>query len=204
VEDANHGLELLHGLSCIIGRAESSVGSKEGNGVVAPVVFLSGVDQMLVVDVKVNGHELHSGDSQFLEMGDDWLECDGRVSASEMLGNDVVEIGHSLDVSLIDDSLMPGDVGRRIVGPGEGSVDNRGQGTVGSIIVIIEIVVVREAIAKHRLVPLHVSGHSFGIGVQDHLVSIESMTIVRLIWPVNSKAIQLSGATVRQVAMEDM
>src|SRR5580704_867035 len=80
-------------------------------------------------------------------------------------------IGKAADVGLVDHGVVPRGAGPAIVRPLEGGVDDyrlwhrgRGIGPVDDA-----VITVREVVAVYGLVPVDLSGHGLGVGVEEEL-----------------------------------
>ena len=61
---------------------------------------------MGVIDELVDRHELDGGDAQVLEVVDDGRLGQAGIGAPQVLGNQGVQLGHALDMGLVDDRLV--------------------------------------------------------------------------------------------------
>ena len=124
VEGLDHGLELLDLLTLGAVGGVGVVRGEESDRVVAPVVRQALLLQVGVVDELVDRHELDSRRTQVLEVVDDGGLCQTGVGAPQVLGNHRVQLGHALDVGLVDDRLVVLVVRGTVVAPVEVGVDD--------------------------------------------------------------------------------
>src|SRR6476660_260350 len=62
---------------------------------------------------------------------------------------------------------------------------------------------VAKRVAEHFIAPAHVATDSFGIRIENNFVSVETMSIARLIGTAYPIAIQLPGTRIWQITMPD-
>src|SRR3954471_19275211 len=90
---------------------------EEAERVVAPVICRAVFDQVAVIQVVMDRHELEGGNTKALEMVDDRLGGDSRIAAAVLLRHPRVVHCEAADVSFVNKSLVPGDSGRAVVAP---------------------------------------------------------------------------------------
>ena len=66
------------------------------------------------------------------------LRGEAGVGAAQLLRHVRVALGEALDVQLVDERLVPGGTQAPVVAPGEGGVDDRGEGSEGRAIALVE------------------------------------------------------------------
>ena len=210
VHGLHQRLELLHLLAGLALRGLAGTGGvvgvrgEEGEGVVAPVVAQSLVEQGAVLDELVHRHQLDGGDAQPLEVVDDRGVRQPGVRAA-LLGRDLlVQLGHSLDVCLVDDRLVVGDVEASVALPVEERVDHHGLGHVRAGVVVVARVLVAEGVAVQALVPVDVARGGLGVGVEQQLVRVAAQPLLRVPRPAHPVAVALTGLDPRQVAVPDV
>ena len=106
VEGLDHGLELLDLLPLGSVGGVGVVRGEEPDRVVAPVVRQPLLLKVGVIDELVDRHELDGRDTQVLEVVDDGGLSQTCVGAPQFLGNHRVQLGHALDMGLVDDRLV--------------------------------------------------------------------------------------------------
>src|SRR5207245_10908349 len=94
------------------------------NGVVAPVVVELAVEQALVLNEGVDGHQLDGGDAEGLQILDDGRRGETGIRAAQVLRHIGMVHGQALHVRLVDDGLAPRDPRRSIGAPRERGVDD--------------------------------------------------------------------------------
>ena len=126
--DLHHRLELLHLLAGWprgpAARGVLGVRGEEAEGVVAPVVAQALVEQRAVLDELVHRHQLDRGDAEPGQVVDDRRVREAGVRAALLLRDVRVQLGQALDVGLVDDRLVVGDVEAAVALPVEERVDD--------------------------------------------------------------------------------
>lgn len=194
VQHANHGLELLHCTQHVIGSTESKVRSEERESVVSPVVLQTLIQQVLFVNMMMNRLQLNSSDAKFLQVLNHRLGTQTSIGSANVLGYVGVQVGKTLDMGLIDNSLVPWDVGMSIIAPSEGGINDSAKRTMGSIVGSVDLEVLVEAVAidvirEETVVPCEISANGFGIGIEEHLVAVESQTILGVPVSFNTESV---------------
>ena len=110
VHGLDHGLELLHLLAVgRVGRV-AGVGSEEAEGVVAPVVAQTLLQERVVLHELVHRHQLDRGHAEPGQVLGDGGMGQAGVRAAQLLGNVGVQLRQALHVGLVDDRLVVGHV----------------------------------------------------------------------------------------------
>ena len=113
VHRLDHRLELLHLLAGVAHGGVVGVRREEAEGVVAPVVAQPLLEQRAVLDELVHRHQLDRGDAELREVVGHRRVGEPGVRAALLLGDVRVQLGHPLDVRLVDEGLVVGDGERR-------------------------------------------------------------------------------------------
>src|SRR5579862_8950558 len=106
VEASNHFLELAERLFWL--GSVPRVRGKETDAVVAPVIREFALQQVAVVDERMNGQQLDRRYAERSDVVDDLLGTHPGVGAALSLGHHRVKLGEALDVGFIDDCPIPG------------------------------------------------------------------------------------------------
>ena len=176
-------------------------------GVVAPVIGPSLLEQEGLIDMKVDGKQLDGGDTKSLEVSDGGFGGEAGVGAAEAFGNLRHEAGEALHVQFVDDGLFPGGAERAVFAPGESGVDDLGERRPGGRVAGVEgevFVGVVDFVAEERVVPLHSSADGSGVGVEQQLVRIAAMAPLGVVGAVDAVAVEGAGTDVGEVAVEDV
>src|SRR5262249_15977520 len=123
VEGADHLAELSDLTVFRAGGGVGGLGSPEGDTVVTPEVAQPlarfGVDEGTVVLVKfVDRQQLHGGDGEVLEIGDLLRQAPERAGMSD---EGTWMDGKATDVQLVDQRILEGHQGRRVLLPVKGT-----------------------------------------------------------------------------------
>jgi hypothetical protein len=79
-----------------------------GDRVVAPVVGQAALDEVVLVEVVVDGQQLDRGDAEVAEVADDGRVREAGVGPAQVLGDVRVRHRETLHVGLVDHRLRPG------------------------------------------------------------------------------------------------
>ncbi len=208
VQRIDHALELRHHPRRIGGGGEPRIGREVAERVVAPVVAETLIDEELLADAIVHRQQLDGGDAQRRQMRDRRRRGQPGVRAPDRLRHVGVQLGHALDMHLVDHEV--GELAPRhgAVAPGVGGgVDHRRQRRMGGAVTRVERQVgvgIADRVAEQRLVVAEVAPHRPGVGVEQQLVDVASCAALGLVGPVDPDAVQLAGAQVGEVAVPDL
>jgi hypothetical protein len=203
VQRTDHGLELVHLARGAVARFRS----EEADGVVAPVVAQSPLDQIAVVDEGVHRQQLHRGDAQTLEIVDHRRGGEPRVSSAQWLGHVRIEHRVAAHVQLVDHHVVPRHIGGAVVVPGEGRLGHLAFGHAAGTVAPVErevVAPVADGVAEHRVAPAQASDDVAGIRIEQQLGRIEAMAFFGLVGTVHAITVQPSRPSLGQVAMPDV
>ncbi len=203
VQRLHHRLELLHLLAARAAGGVVVVRGEEADGVVAPVVPHAAVGQVAVVDELVHRHELDGGDAELLVVLDHHRVRQRRVGAADLLGDARVGLGEALDVRLVDDRLVVRGARVAVVVPVEVRADDDRLAHVRAGVLLVVGVLVAPGVGEAGLRPVDVAVDGLGVGVEQQLVRVAAVAVLRLVRPVHPEAVALARADVRQVAVPD-
>ncbi len=207
VQRLDHRLELLHllaqGLLVARRRGVVRMRCQEGERVVAPVVAQPLLDQGAVLDELVDRHQLDRGHPELGQVVGDRGVGQAGVGAAQLLGDVGVELGQPLDVGLVDDRLVVGDVRAPVTLPVEERVDHDAVRHVRPGVVVVARVRVAEVVAEQGLVPVDLAAGCLGVGVEEQLVGVAPQPAGRVPRTVDAVAVALPGLHRRQVAVPD-
>ena len=110
---------------------------EEVDGVVPPVVAQPLLQQVAVVEEGVHRQQLDRGDAQLLEVGDHRRRGEPGVGAAQLRRQVRVAGGEPLDVQLVDDRVVEGDVGAAVVAPVESAVDDDPLGHAPGVVLLV-------------------------------------------------------------------
>src|SRR5690349_5397421 len=95
-------------------------------------------------------------------------------------------------MGLVNDSLVPGNAGATFVSPREGGVDDAGFRDEGCTVTFVKgqvFIGMADGVAKHGVVPLQGADELPGVRVEQELVWVEAVARLRLVGPMNAKAV---------------
>src|SRR6266545_3976848 len=114
--------------------------------------------------------------------------------------------GHSADVGLVDDRAVPRRSSRPVIAPGEGLVDDHAFGhPAGAVPGVDHQILFRIAdwVAVQGVTPSDGPADGLAVGIDEQLVGIEPVALLRCVRPVDAVAVQLARPNVWQVAVPD-
>jgi hypothetical protein len=103
--------------------------------------------------------------------------------------------GESLDVELIDQGIVPRDLGWCIRFPGESGVDHSVLGHSNGIIAPVKrqvLLPVSDPVSEVGVAPPNGSLNLLAIGVEQELVVIKTMALLRGVWAIHPVSVQLA------------
>src|SRR6201997_860872 len=104
--------------------------------------------------------------------------------------------GESLDVEVIDQSIVPRDLGWCIRFPGESGVDHSVLGHSNGIIAPVKrkvLLPVSDPVSEVGVAPPDGSLNLLAIGVEQELVVIKTMTLLRGVWAIHTVSYNWPG-----------
>ena len=107
VEGAHHLLELAHLLAAVARGAVGGVRGEVADRVVAPVVDQAALADGRLGDELLHRQQLDRGHAEVAQVVGDRGVGQAGVRAAQLLGHPVVQLGHALDVQLVDDRVAP-------------------------------------------------------------------------------------------------
>src|SRR6185503_14481564 len=106
VQRADHLAELANLCRRITTAGVLGVRRKETDGVVAPVIPQTSIDQKAVVYEVMNRHELDGGDAELLQIFDRRWMPEAGVGAADLGWKILAQLGEAFDVQLVDHAAM--------------------------------------------------------------------------------------------------
>ncbi len=207
VERLDHALELAHLLAVLPRGRVQRVGCEEADRAVAPVVGQAPLGQEALVDDRVDREQLDRRHPEILQVGDGRLAGQARVGPAEILAHGRVQPGEALDVGLVDDRLVPRPPRRPVALPVEAGVDDHAARHGRRRVLVVELEVgvrvlgVGDVGQGVGLVPGHRPVDRLGVRVEQELVRVEAVPVLRRERPVDAVAVALPRADPRQVAV---
>ncbi len=191
VQRLDHRLEFVDRIA----RGITRVRREKADAVVAPVVAQAALDQRLVVDELVNGHQLDRGDAQALQMRDHRRGRQAGIGSAKLRPDRGMQLREALDVQFVDDRVLPRRLRPDIVAPGERGVDHAALGHRRCAVARIERQVfapAADAISVVRVGPAQRPGHQAGVRVEQQLVRVEPIAALRRVRTVHAVAVELA------------
>ncbi len=204
VQPAHHLLELVDAAT---GRDVAGGRGEEADGVVAPVVRQALFDQVAIVEEGLDRHQLDRRDPEPDQMVDRARVGQATELAAQPVGQVPMLCGNALDVRLVDHGVGPGAVGAQVRPPGHGRIDHHAFRHHECRIAPVEgeiAAAVADPVAEDRIVPADLAVEFQRVGVEQQLVGIEAVAVVRLVGTVDAIAVKLAGADLGQVAVPDL
>ncbi len=152
-------------------------------------------------------HQFHRGDSEPAQIIDDRHAGKAGIGAAQAGGHLPVQGGKTFDMQLVDHRIVPGNTGRPVILPGKGGIDHQAFRHIRSAIPFIEakiIVIAVDGITEQSVIPAQLPADILGIGVEQQLAGVETMTVFRLVGAVHPVAVMLSRPRLRQEAVPDL
>jgi hypothetical protein len=172
--------------------------------VVAPIISQPFFQQMAVVEMEMDRHQLDGRHAKIEQVLDDRLRGKPGIAAAFLFGNARVTHGHAADMSFVDERFMPGRAWRAVVAPGKRSIHHRAQRAECRAVTFVEGQVIRaDFVAKKGVIPAHVPANRLGIGIEQHLVGIKAMAVLRIVRTMDPVAVELAGLQIGEVAVPD-
>ena len=206
VQRLDHLLELADLLAAVAGGGVRRVRGEVADGVVAPVVAGAALGQAGLGDELVDREQLDRGDAEVAQVVGDRGGAEAGVRAAQVLGDAVVQLGHALDVALVDDRVAPA-APHRLVAlpvevPGRGvdhdAARHEGGGVLGGLLLGAS-----EDVAESGRRGGEVAADRHRVGVQEQLVRVEPVAGGRVPRPVDAVAVAGAGLHVGQGAVPD-
>ncbi|MNS67555.1 hypothetical protein D3C72_1008100 [compost metagenome] len=183
------------------------VGGEERNAVVAPIVGHALVQQMLVVDERMDRQQLHGRHTEFADVLDHFIDHQPGKGAAQIFGDGRVTHAEAAHMGFIDDRPVPRHADTMIVAPGVRRVDDLAFGHEGRAVPFIEAEVgvgVADGVAEQRFGPFQLAHQLFGVGVDQQFVGVEAMAVGRVVGAVDAIAVDQPRMGVGQVAVVDL
>ena len=201
VQRLHQVLELLHLVSPLAARV-FVVRRQVPDGVVAPVVAQSFVEQRRVLHELMDGQELDRGNPETLQVLHRHGMRHARVRATEILRNVVQRFREALDVRLVHDGPMPRRVRLAVVAPVEERIDHDGlRGTRRAVEIVLRTVRILEVIRVDGFLPLPHALDGLRVRVEHDLLRVAPQPLVRVPRAVHPIPVTLPRLHVGQVAV---
>ena len=199
----HHLLELGDLLAAVPARGVRRVRREEADRVVAPVVGQPLIGEPRLGDELVDREQLDRGDAEVDEVVGDGRMSHAGVGPADLLGHPVVELGHALDVRLVDHGVAPAAAHRLVALPVELVVHDDAAGRERGGVDRARLVRLLDVVAEGLGTRLHLAADRAGIGVQQQLVGVEPEPLCREPRPFDAVAVELATGDPGQGAVPD-
>ena len=205
VQRLDHPLELLHLLAPPSGRRVQGVRSQVADRAVTPVVREPPRGQLVLVGDVVDRQQLDRGHAERGQVLERRLRGEPCVRAAQLFPHCRHLLGEALHMRLVDDRLVPGRGGVPVVFPVERLVDHDRLGDHGRVVLVVPLEVgvlsVRHVRQRVPALPQHGALDRLRVRVDQQLVRVEAMPLLRRPPPVDAVAVPLPRPDPRQVAV---
>src|SRR5512132_1347660 len=203
VQYLNQRLELTDMAARKVGRMRR----EEGERIVAPIVAEATLGQVSIVQEGLDRQQLDGGDPEAPEVLDRGVRRQAAECAAQPLVDRRVAHGEAAHVHLVDDAVVPLDAWRAVYAPGEGGVDDAALRHVSGVVPLVEAeiaVFAADLVGEVGVVPVDLAEQRLGVGVDEQLVGIEAMPPVRSVGAVDTVAVELPRADIREIAVPNI
>ena len=179
---------------------------EEPDRVIAPIIAQAALDQMAVLDERMDREELDRRNAEVAQICHDRCRREAGERAAHGVPDLRVAHREPLDVQFVDYGLVPRTL-IRPPSPGEGRVDHPAFRNERRTVAIVEgqiLRVVAHPVAEQSVVPFERADERLGVGVDEQLVVVEAVARLGFVRSVHPIAIELTRPHVRQVAMPDL
>ena len=201
VQRLHHQLEVGHLLAVLAAVGVLVVGREEVEGVVAPVVAQSPLEQVRVVGELVDGQQLEGGDAERSQVLDEGRVGDAGIGAAQFRVDVGMAHRGALHVGLVDHGVGPRHTQRLVLSPVEERVHHDAARRDAGAVAVVATVGIAERVAERRLVPVDVARDRAGVRVEQELVGVAPMAGGRVVRSVDPEAVRRAGVEVGQVAV---
>ena len=204
------GVQAAHGdahlVDGVVGKV-ARLGREEADGIVAPVVAQALLQQAAVLHEGVDRQELDRGHAEPPHVIDEVRVAQGGEGAALVRPEVHAQHAEAAHMDFIDDGVGPRHGGRAIVGPVEAVVaDHRLQHARRTVAPVEGKVGARRvhAIAVQRIGRAQLAGEAPRIGIEQKLVMVEAMAVLRLVRAIGAITVDQPGARIGQIAVPDL
>ena len=179
---------------------------EEADGVVAPVIPKPALHEPAVVDEGLDRQKLDRGDAERHEVVDHRRRDEAGERAAPLGIDAGMSHRHAAHMRLEHDRLFPWHVRAAVVAPGEGGIDDAAFRHEAGAVAPVEGQVLAlapraDAVAVMRIVPPDRALKRFRVRVEQQLVGVEAVSVLRAVGAVDAIAVKQIGPRVRQIAV---
>ena len=197
------GAQTLRSTRARIARLRREIGERR----IAPVVAQVLLGEEAIVGERVDRQQFDRRHADLEKMLDDRRVAERLVGAADRDRQVRAQLRQAFDMGLIDERVAPRPTQRRIVAPGPGRVLDlafwHARRTVAPV--HREVAAMRaEPVAVEGFVPADAADDLPRIRIDQELMRIEAVAVLRLIRAVHPVAVELARTGIRQIAVKDM
>jgi hypothetical protein len=148
--------------------------------------------------------QAHRSDAQVLQVGEGRVRGQAGVGATVGFGYAGVQLAEAAHMHFVQDAVRPGRGRRGIALPVEAVVHHTGLQRQGAVVAPIHAQRVVTGLAAVHVAPLELANHLARIGVEQQLVRVEALPLLRLPRPVGTQAVDQAGTSATEVAVPDI
>ena len=176
---------------------------EESDRIISPIVAQSTIDQMAVMDERMDRQKFDRGNAEVAQISNDrWRRQAGKRAAYAVPD---LWVTHRvpLDVQFVDYGFVP----RMLIrppSPGERGIDHLAFRQKRRAVAVVEgqiLRIVANPVSEQGVVPRERTDERLGVGVDQQFMMVEAMARLRLIRSVHPIAIELPRPHVRQVTV---
>ncbi len=180
---------------------------EEADAVVAPVVAQALLQQVAVVDERVDGHQLECRDSQPRQVFDHGRGRKARISAAQMFWNSGLHQRQPANVSFVDHRVVPRNAWRTVVTPRERGIDHTALRRARGAVTLVEgqiFASAPEAVAEMRVAPVQGALQMLRVRLDEQFVGIEAVALGRIVGAMHAVTVERAGSCFGQIDMPDL
>src|SRR6185437_10387867 len=132
---------------------------------------------------------------------------EARIGTAQVCRHLGMAHGQSPHVRLLDHRVVPGNPRRAVIAPGEGRVGYPALGCACRAVTLVEGEIalrVSEAVAEMRIAPDERPFEPLGVGLDEELVGIEALPLLRAVGSMGAIAVEESRLGLGKVAVPDL
>ncbi len=179
MEGLDHRLELGDLLAAVPAGGVRRVWGEEADRVVAPVVGQPARGDLRLGDELVDRQQLDRGHAEVAQVVDDRRGREPGVRSAQLLGHPVVQLGHALDVQLVDDGVAPPASRGAVVAPVEPVVDDHAERHLAGRVEEVARLRSVHGVAEDRRVLHQLAADGPRVRVEQQLLRVEPQPLRR-------------------------
>ena len=203
VEAVDHVLELVDVRAVHVALVER----EEADGVVAPIVGEALVGQERLVQEHLHRQQLDAGHAQVAQGAEHLVARESGKGAAKMFRHCGVRHGEATHMRFIEDRLVPGHAHRAGLGPLKAGIDHHALRHEGCAVALVETQVaigVADRVAEHLGPPFEFAHVRLGVGVEQQLVVIETVSLQRRVRAMHPQAVACAELQSGHEAVPDL